>query len=362
MPIVDYTPKLFWDVSAMVAQVPGPLNLAHRPFVDYYYATSEWSKLYLCYSDAGKVIGTLGRELAPFEYDSHGLTLRIASNWYSLRGVGLQLSRYSALSNPDSTGLLFTGSQSSLAVLRQLNWIFVPGIRGYSLNKPYRIYPGESRWRSAAKSVLRGVTRRRISSFAARIPSRVFAEIGVREESSYAHDLLPARSPFLFRFAPSAEYLSWRYNLSLPFIRYRLFRVTARGATVGYVILSDSPERIIVAQCDGEDATVLAYGVLLSILEVGRQDLEPRSVYLACCHSEMKRIFQQFGFRDDGGDLPFAFRNPPPHVDLSLGTSRWLVNFDWGDNGMRQPFRDENSRPVEGQISDQVVASVVTSP
>ncbi len=39
MPIVDYTPKRFWDVSAMVAQIPGPLNLTHRPFVDYYYAT-----------------------------------------------------------------------------------------------------------------------------------------------------------------------------------------------------------------------------------------------------------------------------------------------------------------------------------
>jgi hypothetical protein len=355
MPIVEYTPKLFWDVSAMAAQIPGPLNLAHRPFVDYYYATGEWSKLYLCYSDEGKIIGTLGRELAPFEYDSQGLTLRIASNWYSLRGVGLQLSRYSALSNPDSTGLLFTGSESSLAVLRQLNWIFVPGIRGYSLNRPYRIYPGESRWRSAAKSVLRGVTRRRVASFAARIPSWVFAEIRVLEESSYGHDLLPARSPFLFRFAPSAEYLSWRYNLSLPFIRYRLFRVSAGGATVGYVILSDSPERIVVAQCDGEDAAALAYGVLLSILEVGREDQEPRSVYLACCHSEMKKIFQQFGFREDGGDLPFAFRNPPPHVDLSLGTSRWLVNFDWGDNGMRQPFRDDGVRPVEGQVSDQIV-------
>ncbi len=308
----------------------------------------------MCYSDSGKIIGTLGRELAPFEYDSQELTLRIASNWYSLRGVGLLLSRYSAQSNPDSTGLLFTGSQSSLTVLRQLNWIFVPGIRGYFLNKPYRIYPGESRWRSAAKSVLRGVTRKQISSFASRIPSQVFAEIRVREEGSYADDLLPARSPFLFRFAPSAEYLSWRYSLSLPFIRYRLFRVSANGAPVGYVILSDSPEGIIVAQCDGEDAAALAYGVLLSILEVGGEDREPRSVYLACCHSEMKKIFQQFGFREDGGDLPFAFRNPPPHVDLSLGTSRWLINFDWGDNGMRQPFRDQGDRSEERQLSDQV--------
>jgi hypothetical protein len=345
MPIVDYTPKLFGDVSEMVLQFPGNRNLYHRPFVDYYYATREWSKLHLYYSDSGKLIGTLGRDLARFEYNSPELTLKIGSNWYSLqRGVGGELSQFSAQSYPNSTGLMFGGSQDTLGILRHHKWIFMHGIRGYLLNNPFNPYPGESRWRSAAKSFLRRVVRRRISSFSSRVPSHVFAEITVREEGSYAPELLPSRSPFLFRFAPTAEYLSWRYNLSLPFIRYRLFRVISRGATVGYVILSDSPEQIIVAQCDGEDAVALAYGVLLSILEVGREDQEPRSVFLVSCHSEMKKIFQKFGFWEQRrGDLPFAFRTRPPHVDLSLGTSNWLVNFDWGDNGVRPPFRDHGS-------------------
>jgi hypothetical protein len=342
MSIVEYTPKLFGDVSEMVSRVPGPMNLAHRPFVDYYYATGKWSKLYLYYSDSGKVIACLGRELARFEYDSRELMIRIASNWYSLqRGVGGELYQYAAQSNPDSIGLMCTGSQDTLAILRHHKWIFMPGIRGYFLNNRYPLYSGETRWQSAAKSFLRRVAGRRISRFAPRIPSQVSAEITVCEEDSYTSDLLPSRSPFLFRFAPTAEYLNWRYNLSLPFIRYRLFRVIARGATAGYVILSDSPEKIIVAQCDGEDVSALAYGVLLSILEVGRKDTQPRTVFLSCSHSEMKNIFQTFGFREQrGGDLPFAFRTHPPQVDLSLGTSNWLVNFDWGDNGVRQPFRD----------------------
>jgi hypothetical protein len=342
MPIVEYTPKLFGDVSEMVSQVPGPMNLAHRPFVDYYYATREWSKLYLYYSDSGKVLGTLGRELAPFEYNSRDLTIRIASNWYSLqRGVGGELYQYSSQSNPDSIGLMFSGSQKTLAILRHHKWVFMPGIRGYFLNNRYAGYSGETRWRSGAKSLLRRVAGRRISSFAPRIPSQIFAEITVCEEDSYTPDLLPSRSPFLFRFAPGAEYLNWRYNLSLPFIRYRLFRVIAGSGTAGYVILSDSQEKIILAQCDAEDATVLAYGVLLSILEVGRKDTQPRTVFLTCSHSEMKKIFQAFGFREQpGGDLPFAFRTQPPQVDLSPGTSNWLVNFDWGDNGVRQPFCD----------------------
>jgi hypothetical protein len=190
------------------------------------------------------------------------------------------------------------------------------------------------------------VAQRRISSFASRIPSQVSAEITVREEACYTPDLLPARSPFLFRFAPTAEYLSWRYNLSLPYIRYRLFRIIARGATVGYAILRDSPEGIIVAQCDGEDARALGYGVLMSILELGHTDRRPRTVFLACCHSEMKKIFREFGFHEQGGDLPFAFRMHPPELDLSPGASHWLVNFDWGDNGVRQPFLEQGVTPL----------------
>jgi hypothetical protein len=346
MPIVEYTPKLFADVSEMVSQVPGPMNLAHRGFVDYYYATRDACKLYLYYSDSGKVIGTLGRELARFEYDSRSLTLRIGSNWYSLqRGVGGELSQHSARSNPASTGLMFSGSADTLAILHHHKWIFMPGIRGYFLNNPCSLYPGEPRWRTTAKAVVRRVARRRISSFAGRIPAHVSTEVTVREEFCYAPDLLPARSPFRFRLAPDAEYLSWRYHLSLPFIRYRLFRILCRGAKSGYVILSDSPEKIIVAQCDGEDATALAYGILLSILEAGGKDEEPRTVFLACSHQKMKTIFEEFGLQEQrGGDLPFAFRTQPPQMETGLGTSDWLVNFDWADNGVRQPFREGSAQ------------------
>ena len=142
MPIVDYTPERFGDVSEMVSQFPGIRNLAHRSFVNYYYSTREWSKLYLYYSDSGKLIGTLGRDLARFEYNSRELTLKIGSNWYSLqRGVGGELSEFSAQSNPDSTGLMVGGSQDTRSILRHHNWIFMPGIRGYFLTTPATCIP-----------------------------------------------------------------------------------------------------------------------------------------------------------------------------------------------------------------------------
>lgn len=74
--------------------------------------------------------------------------------------------------------------------------------------------------------------------------------------------MLPGHSPFTFRFAPRVEYLNWRYNLSLSFVRYRLFRILAGARSIGYIILAS-------------------------------------------------------------------------------GTSNWLINYDWSDNGFQAPFLDQ---------------------
>jgi hypothetical protein len=334
MPIVEYTPTRFDDLKEMVRQIPGQINLAHRPFVDYYYASREWCKLYLYISDSGKIIGTLGRELLHFTHNSHELTIRILSNWYSRqRGVGGELYQYSAQANPNSNGLMFLASQDALNVLRHHRWIFVPRIRGYFLNYPGGTHAGDPWWRNASKFVMSCLMRQKISAFASHIPVRAAAEITVREENEYSDDLLPSRSPFDFHFAPTIDYLKWRYNLSLQFIRYRLFRLIVRGNNAGYVILSDSPNQIAVAQCDGDNPSALAYGILLSILDVSHDDADPRAAFLVCCHPEMERIFHRFGFWRRWADLPFAFRTQPAGLDLAAGPSKWLINFDWGDNG-----------------------------
>ncbi|HTA50128.1 MAG TPA: hypothetical protein VK930_11785 [Verrucomicrobiae bacterium] len=73
MPIIEYTPEHFDDLQEMVERVPANMNLSHRPFVDYYYATRPWCKLYLYVSDSGKVVGTLGRELLRNRASAHSL-------------------------------------------------------------------------------------------------------------------------------------------------------------------------------------------------------------------------------------------------------------------------------------------------
>jgi hypothetical protein len=349
MAIVEYTPELFGELQEMVSRVPrapANMNLAHRPFVDYYYGSRSWCKLYLFLSDSGRVLGTLGRELLRFEHESREITIRIGSNWFSLDpGVGGELTKFSAQANPNSFGMMLMASRKALKVLRHYGWVPIPGVTGYSLNG-CGLYSGNSWWRGAANSMIRQFAGKRIPSFTSRIPPDVSARITICEEHSYSPDLLPRLSPFSFRFMPTVEYLKWRYNLSLSFVRYRLFRILAGATSIGYVIINESSEQIIVAQCDGEDPTALAYGILLAILQAGGKDQGPRRVFLSCCHSEMGQVFKQFGFRARlRGDLPFAFRTLPPHLDPSSGISSWLVNYDWSDNGLQAPFLDQPTAP-----------------
>lgn len=341
MPIVEYNPDLFSDLQEMVSRLPGLMNLVHRPFVDYYYASRSWSKLYLYLSESGRVLGSLGRELVRFEYGGREITMRNGSNWFSVQhGVGGELLKYSTRVNPNSFGFMLVASPEAVKVFHHYGWTPVPGVLGYFLNG-CSLYPWDSWWKAAANSIVRQCARNKTSSFASRIPPNGGAPITVCEEHSYSPDLLPRRSPFSLRFAPTVEYLDWRYNLSLSFVRYRLFRISAGSTSIGYVVLNESPQQIIVAQCDGEDAIALAHGILLALAQAGGKDRKPRTMFLSCCHREMRPVFEQFGFRAWlRAELPCAFHSLPPDFDLT-GTSKWLMNYDWSDNGLQVPFLDQ---------------------
>ena len=338
MRIVEYRPEDF-DALQTVAKCVGPhCNLGHRPFVDYYYGNSNWCKLFMILGDDGNAIATIGLEKMPFQYDAQKIIIGFGSSFHSLRsGLGAYLFLYWQKSC--SVGLVYGGSGETHKIIRRQNWRFFNGVRSYELNKLYLPYPGQPKWRLAAKWVLRHAGRKkRICEYASRIPAKVAARMSVREERSFTDDLLPRRSPFLFRFAPSLDYLNWRYNPGLPFVRYRLFRILEKEKTVGYVVLNDSPERILVAQCDGEDADTLGYGILLSILQVGHHDPKPRLVSLVSSHPGMQKICERFGFKRSGPDHPFALGPAGPNVQPLPDTSNWLVNLDWGDNGLLGPF------------------------
>lgn len=341
MRLVDYSPQYFEALRNVSARVGLNSSLTHRPFVDYYYADNEWCKLHLLLASDDTVISMLGVDHMRFAYASREFTIGFGSNFYSLQpGAGTYLFFYWLKSCP--IGLVFGGSDETHRILRKQGWTYFIGIKSYVLNKPYQPYPGDSWLKASAKTVLSHTRRARNSKYASRIPPEVLADISVSEEQAYTDDLLPRQSPFMLRFAPSLQYLRWRYNTALSFVCYRLFRVLSRGKTIGYVILNESPKQVIVAHCDGEDAAALAYGVLLSILQITTGDKEARTVSLISSHAIMQQIYERFGFRAERTGRPFALGTLGPPIDLVSDTSNWLINFDWGDNGLRAPFRDQS--------------------
>ena len=347
MPLIEYTRGDFDRLSEVVGRVIRTRqfypSLDHRPFVDYYYTDQPWSKLYLFVSVQGKVDAVIGVERLRFLNGSSEIQVAFGTNLFSLEpALGGQMYLRWMVSAP--FGMVFGGSEDTHALVRSQGWTYYPGIQPFRLNPALAPIAGESRWGRLMRRVLqrrRYGLRRPLVAYGRTVADRIPPALEINPEDRVSEDMIPLRSPFTFRFAPTVEYLRWRYATDLPFVRYRLFRLLLRGANAGYVILQVSPRRVVVSHCDGTDPSTLAWGVLLCILEVARKDPTPREVMLASSHPAMQAIFRSFGFRATSRELPLAMGSLRSSVELSTDTSKWLVNFDWGDNGLRHPFLDD---------------------
>ncbi len=340
MRLVEYRPE-HWEALAAAAKHFGKHSaLAQRPFVDYYYATRPWSRLYLLEGEGGEIEGTLGIDEMRFEAAGRELKLGFGNNFNALKpGAGGYLFLHWMKSA--GAGIVFGGSAQTHKITLSRNWSYAPDVPTYVLNPDYAATSDDPAWRVAAKAVVRRVRRRRLGRFASRVAARVREEVAVSEEQDYAADLIPEPSPFSFRFAPPLDYLSWRYDTRLSFVRYRLFRILRRRRAAGYVVIQDSPQRLIVSHCDGSDPETLAHGVLLALLHVGKNDSSPRTVLLTSLHTLMQSVYEAFGF-SRAGARPLAIGTLKGGLQFPPDASRFLVNLDWGDNGLRSPFLDQS--------------------
>jgi hypothetical protein len=363
MPLVEYTPDLFESLR-LTAERLGVNSLVHAPFVNYYYTANSWCRLNLLLVDDGSIAGMIGIERMPFAVGDRDVMLAFASNYHAARsGAGGHL--YLHWMKTCSLGLVFGGSEFTHRILRQQGWRYFSGVKVYSLNRAYPAWPGEPLWRRWAKRAAGSFRRTRLETLVRRVPARFRGRLAVSEETTFIEDMLPKSSPFTFRFAPTLDYLNWRYRPGLSFVRYRLFRIHAGDSTAGYVILNDAAEKIIVAQCDGTDAETIAYGVLLSLAAAARGEARCREVMLAASHPGMQAIYESCGFRCQGAERPFVIGSRSQPVDVPGDSRCWHVNFDWGDNGLRAPFLDQSQprmRPatpagLEGHRQRHLVAA-----
>ncbi len=338
MRVVTYTPDDFPLLAKVVEAVPGAKSLAHRGFVDYYYASREWCRLLLALDPDGQVCAVMGLEQIPFEYEGAPVTLGCASNFATLRpGVGGSLFLHWVRSS--ELACVFGGSPDTHRLLQSQGWRYFHGLQIFRLNRPYVVRAGDSWWRAAVKRV--GERIRPRVDVARRAASHADG-VEVIEVPTVTDDMLPASSPFRLRMRPSAEYLSWRYSGTLPFVRYRSFRIVDRRVR-GYVIVNEQPRAIVVAHADADDAEALGAGILAAVAHVAARRDAGGEVVLACAHHGMKALFSRAGFRTDRDERPFALGARGHRVEIDPDTSRWLINFDWIDNGLRSPFLDEDS-------------------
>ena len=344
MEIVTYTPEHFARLAAAARTAPAGRSLCHRPFVDYYYTTAEWCRLYLALDKQGQVAAAIGLEHLPCEHEGRPVRIGCASNFVAFaKGAGGYLFLHWVRSSEVSC--IYGGSEDTHRILRSQRWTYFPGVRIHRLNGRFETRPADPPWRRAAKAVLRAVTRgvdvRAAAERAAAEPQ--WRALAVEEVRVAAPDMLPAGDAFAFRMRPTVDYLNWRYRTDLPFVRYRMFRLTQAGDARGYVILNERPRQWLVAQADAADPAALAGGILLALGAAARTGDPRREVVLACAHRRMAACFEHFGLVPGRADRPFALSAGRQPLDWSPDTSNWLVNFDWTDNGLRPPFLDEEA-------------------
>lgn len=345
MHIIPYNPT-HYDLLLQQRDHPFfPATLTHQHFVNWYYG-SEYCHLYLFLNDQEELAGIIGIDQVDFIYENNILRVATANNNVAfLPGFGGLQFLYWLKAAPYTLAL--GGSQAIHQLIRQNKWHYFPPVPQLLANRRFYIEPTDFSLRSLAKrslSLLLPTIRLADKKKAILRQSRSLlpagSELTVHEEPLFHADMLPTTSPFRFRFAPSLAYLQWRYATDLAFIRYRLFRIVAGDETSGYVILKESKEQILVSQCDGSDPILLACGVLLALATITEQETTPREMRLCSTHPDMQRLFRQFGFYDWRQPYTFVMGSLRHPLAMQDDTREWLINFDWSDNGLRQPFLD----------------------
>ncbi len=343
MPVVKYQRGDVDLLKRLAAKLHPRHGLRYLEFVDYYYASSPWCDLWVSLDEGGEVLGAVGVERMNFAVGNREVVLGLGSNFTSMQpgaGGGLLLQWLTSC----DFGLTFGGTEEAQRIYRGRNWTYYPDVRMFFVNRAYRAQPDESWWKRLARAVLRRLQPKvAVARRARRILRDGSPPVEVIEQRRFTEDMLPKQSPFAFRFCPGVDFLNWRYSTELPFVRYRLFRIVSAAdcsgtATVGYVVLNELPGRLLVAQCDGEDPLLLIRGIFAALQAVAEGAPSGREVLLTCSHTVMQEGLQRFGFRASCSPRPFGIGGLRGGLDLPADTGQWLINFDWGDNGLRAPF------------------------
>lgn len=339
--IVKYLPAMYGKVLAQVSKLRPEYPLRFRGFVDAYYASSGFCQLNLALDEHGEVAALHGVEWMPFQDHGRKLTLGFGSNFHAFRpGAGACLVM-SWLRSCDA-GFVFGCSREMSDMITRARWRHYTGIHNMLLNRRICADPKDGALKRLAKKFVKHAPfPRALAALPDRLP-RSLRGVSAAEVASITDGLLDFRSAFALRFAPDRKYLAWRYGPEVPYARYRTFRIAREGRHLGYAVLLDRPGQLIVAHGDGAEPAALAAGIVHAICALARDARDFREVQLSSAHPAMQQVFESVGFaHKPGWDLPFALGTLRGGFDMAAPVSQWLVNYGWGDNGLRAPFPEQ---------------------
>src|SRR5689334_15206897 len=131
MRLIEYKSEYFEQLRPFAERIRRGHSLGHRPFVDYYYTTSPWCRLYLFLGNDDTVLGTIGVDQLRFEWDRSEMRVAFGNNYFVFQsGIGgvlfmrwLQTCPYAAV---------FGGSADTHRIIQNQKWTYFKGVKTYS--------------------------------------------------------------------------------------------------------------------------------------------------------------------------------------------------------------------------------------
>lgn len=340
MRIVSYDAQDTSLLHRLASYLPPMHGLRCRSFVEHYYTSFDACRLHLMLNDDDDILGVVGLERMNFSTPDGDVTLGFGSNFHAFESGSGGLLFLHWLKQC-KFGVVFGGNDNTQRIIEHQKWTRFDGVSIYQINHAYAEVPGEALWRKAAKQVLwHSPTKTNVAKRIEAVTPGLGSEATVEAipETNFDTEMLPTSSEFDVRFAPTIEHLNWRYASDLEFARYRVFRLTQAGQSIGYVVLNEQKHRMIVAQCDAPTGESLTRGIFAALSQVCTGTRKRCGVLLATSNPFMKSACESVGFKQHPAGRSLAIGGIGRKPTWGSDTSSWSVNYDWGDNGLRAPF------------------------
>lgn len=326
-----------FDWEQAEAGLPSGHLIHSKRFREHYFDDSQdYSSLWGAF-DESTLVGILAIEEIGCTTGTSPLRLSVGTNFYSFRaGVGVPL--YQHWLKQTGWTLTFGGSKDFHNFITNAPNAFRVDIPHFVANR-WHDTDGSLGIRNIAKRVS-NLIHPHSFSVSKRIRKHLqehgWGTSTVTPVSRF-HTPIQWNEPFSgLRQDAGIDYLNWRFGKA-PDV-YQLFEIRDNSKLRGNIVLSESPNRIIVAFSQASTSCDALYSSLCAIQEITSTSGSRKEIYLACCNRDLQQTLDRIGFSLATYKRPLVILGASETIKLPKELDGWHVDFDIGDNGFRYLF------------------------